>query len=264
MSDVENKERNKRVKRSLNNLYEYYDMYSEDQVDRMLSLLDDDSKKLLILRYGGDLKNPIINKKMPKELKTIFYANVLSKMTRILKRIAKEDSESSISKSSEDIIKKEKSNKKTQQVCDNNQLDIEKRKNEISKPAETISRNETLNNEKQQIGIENQQDIKQEQNDKYIRILEIFNTDEFIEMTMNKPVNECVILALKLGYIDGKYFSSSSIANFLGIDKNEVDGIIRKNLLEYQAVLNTMIDSAITDEKSFDSKPYMKVMEYKK
>ena len=139
---------------------------------------------------------------------------------------------------------------------------MEKRKNDISKPAETISKNETLNNEKQQICIENQQDIKQEQNDKYIRILEIFNTDEFIEMTMNKPVNECVILALKLGYIDGKYFSSSSIANFLGIDKSDVDGIIRKNLLEYQAVLNTMIDNAITDEKSFDSKPYMKVMKY--
>ena len=105
MSDVE---KNKRVKRSLNNLYEYYDMYSEDQVDRMLSLLDDDSKKLLTLRYGGDLKNPVINKKVPKELKKMFYANVLPKMTRILKRIVKEDKESSISKSSVDIIKKEK------------------------------------------------------------------------------------------------------------------------------------------------------------
>ena len=168
MSDVE---KNKRVKRSLNNLYEYYDMYSEDQVDRMLSLLDDDSKKLLTLRYGGDLKNPVINKKVPKELKKMFYANVLPKMTRILKRIVKEDKESSISKSSVDIIKKEKSNKKTQQVCDDNQLDMEKRKNDISKPAETISKNETLNNEKQQICIENQQDIKQEQNDKYISSL---------------------------------------------------------------------------------------------
>lgn len=81
-------------------------------------------------------------------------------------------------------------------------------------------------------------------------------------MTKNKPINECVILALKLGYIDGKYFSLSSIANFLGIDKSEVDGVIRKNLLEYKVALNAMIDSAITDEKNFDSKPYMKVMKY--
>lgn len=134
----------------------------------MLSLLDDDSKKLLTLRYGGDLKNSVINKKVPKELKKMFYTKVLPKMTRILKRIAKEDSESIISKSSEDIVKKEKSNRKRQQVCDDNQLDVEKRKNDISKSDEKISKDETSNNKKQQICIENQQNIKQEQNDKYI------------------------------------------------------------------------------------------------
>ena len=117
----------------------------------------------------------------------------------------------------------------------------------------------SMNSEVQMIS--NTKDVSKDEsnNENYIRTLEIFGSEEFRNMTLQKPMNECVILALKLGYVDGKYFSSSSIANFLGVDVSEVDAIVKKTLVEYKEVLNGMIDKAIETETA-GSKPYMKII----
>lgn len=80
-----------------------------------------------------------------------------------------------------------------------------------------------------------------------VKILEIFNTEEFIEITRKKPLKECVILSLKLGYIDNKYYSTSAIANFLGIEKEEVVSILKKEIKNYSTKLLDQIDDEIED-----------------
>ena len=54
-----------------------------------------------------------------------------------------------------------------------------------------------------------------------------------------------MIAALKLGYIDGKCFSTSAITEFLGIDSNGVVNITKNILLAYKEKLEEMIDYAI-------------------
>ena len=58
-------------------------------------------------------------------------------------------------------------------------------------------------------------------------------------------VKETVIISLKLGYIDGKYFSTESISEFLGIEPSEVIETTKKVLLVYKDKINSFIDNAI-------------------
>ena len=91
----------------------------------------------------------------------------------------------------------------------------------------------------------------------YIKILELLKTPSFAQMLSTLSVKEAVIISLKLGYIDGKYFSTKSISEFLGIEASEVIDVTKKILLVYKENLNTFLDKAIaiaTDETSQDKK----------
>lgn len=92
--------------------------------------------------------------------------------------------------------------------------------------------------------------------DDYIKILSIFDTLEFRAKTKEKDTLQCMVISLKLGYVDGKYFSNSAIANFLGIDIKEVETIISKTISEYKFILDKLIDAAFEYE---NEKPYIKL-----
>lgn len=66
-------------------------------------------------------------------------------------------------------------------------------------------------------------------------------------------VKESVIISLKLGYIDGKCFTTESIAKFLEIEQDEVRETTKKALLLYKKNINQLLDNAIkivSDETS--------------
>ena len=56
---------------------------------------------------------------------------------------------------------------------------------------------------------------------------------------------EAIIISLKLGYVDEKYFSTESIASFLQIEEEEVREIIKKVLLVYKENINDFLDTII-------------------
>lgn len=242
-------ETERKVRKSLDNLYDYFDEYSEDLIDQVIAQLDDRSKSILVMRYGEDLKKPILNKKFAQESKKEFYNKVIPDMKRILKRL---ENEKSVSHS--DNIKDIDISTTDSESIGNG--DVE---NSVAEKYPNLYTECSMNSEVQMIS--NTKDVSKDEsnNENYIRTLEIFGSEEFRNMTLQKPMNECVILALKLGYVDGKYFSSSSIANFLGVDVSEVDAIVKKTLVEYKEVLNGMIDKAIETE-TVGSKPYMKII----
>lgn len=242
-------ETERRVRKSLDNLYDYFDEYSEDLIDQVIAQLDDRSKSILIMRYGEDLKKPILNKKFAQESKKEFYNKVIPDMKRILKRLEKEKSVSHSDNIKDiDIL-----------TTDSESIGNDDVENSVAEKYPNLYTECSMNSEVQMIP--NTKDVSKDEsnNENYIRTLEIFGSEEFRNMTLQKPMNECVILALKLGYVDGKYFSSSSIANFLGVDVSEVDAIVKKTLVEYKEVLNGMIDKAIETEVA-GSKPYMKII----
>lgn len=76
-------------------------------------------------------------------------------------------------------------------------------------------------------------------------MLELLRTPTFTQMMSMLTTKESVIISLRLGYVDGKYFSTESIANFLGIDETEVIETTKKVLLLYKESINGFLDKAI-------------------
>ena len=64
-------------------------------------------------------------------------------------------------------------------------------------------------------------------------------------MLTTLTVKEAIIISLKLGYVDEKYFTTESIANFFGITEDEVRETTKKVLLLYKEEINRLIEEAI-------------------
>lgn len=75
---------------------------------------------------------------------------------------------------------------------------------------------------------------------------------KFNEILKLLNLKEAIIISLTLGYIDGKCFTTNSIAKFLKIPKDEVREITKKILMTYQEKLNNIINKNIpvTSNKS--------------
>ena len=89
-----------------------------------------------------------------------------------------------------------------------------------------------------------QKEEKLEQED-YIRILELLKAPSFGDMLKVLTPKEAIIISLKLGYVDNRYYTNESIAEFLGITTLEVIETTKKVLLLYKENINSIIDTAI-------------------
>jgi DNA-directed RNA polymerase sigma subunit (sigma70/sigma32) len=79
----------------------------------------------------------------------------------------------------------------------------------------------------------------------YNKVLELLRTPTFTEMLSVLSPKEAIVNMLRLGYVDNKYYSKESIANFLGISEEEVIEISKKALLTYKERINEFLDKAI-------------------
>lgn len=70
--------------RKIKSIYELFNMYPREKINEMLSLLSDEEKKLIILRYGEDLDNPITSEKWDSKNRYQYYNILLPKMKLIL------------------------------------------------------------------------------------------------------------------------------------------------------------------------------------
>lgn len=79
-----------------------------------------------------------------------------------------------------------------------------------------------------------------------MRLLEILKQDSKINKDMNLSPKELTIAYLKLGYIDGKYFTAEEISSFLGVSQEEIITTTKKVLVEYKNNMNSLLDQAIS------------------
>ena len=194
----------------LKTIYEYFNTYTKEQVDEMLGKLTEEERALITLRYGGDLNNPVPGK-LSKNENYKFYYLLVPKMKRLLARLNKETKPNKNSKVEES----------KQIVAETPVIPAEKPATEIKDKNNNITKED------------------------YIRMLELLKTPTFNQMLGTLTVKESVIISLRLGYIDGKYFSTESIAEFLGIEIQEVIEATKKVLLLYKENINQYIDMAI-------------------
>lgn len=71
-------------------IYEYLSEYHEEEIDRVISQLNDKEKDLLMLRYGEDLHQPVFQKLSTKE-NGFFYGNLIPKIKRRLEKNRQEN-----------------------------------------------------------------------------------------------------------------------------------------------------------------------------
>ncbi len=90
--------------------------------------------------------------------------------------------------------------------------------------------------------------------DNCINILELLRTPTFSQMMNHLTIKEAIIISLKLGYIDGKYFKTESIAKFLEISEEEVRETTKKILLLYKDNINNFLDRIIEIATDNDNK----------
>ncbi len=166
----------------------------------------------LMKRHGGDLENPTFSELNKKEM-NLYYAVIIPKLKKILlysnvKEVGEETTEDNI-KDNDAVIEP------------------------------SVSLPEVENQESR---VEESKTFSKEE---YSNILKLFRTPTFEQMLKTLSIKEAIIISLKLGYVDDKYFSTESIAQFLGIDNQEVIETTKKVLMLYRDNINSFIDTAI-------------------
>lgn len=74
----------KSTTKKLQTIYEYFKDYSKEEIDDMISKLNEQDKQLLELRYGSNLEVPVTSESFGKKETTRFYGSLIPKMRRLL------------------------------------------------------------------------------------------------------------------------------------------------------------------------------------
>ena len=212
----------KRTTKKIRSIYEYFDSYSKEEIDNVLKNLSEEDQALLRARYGDDLNNPVPGKLSPTQ-QSKFYSGLITKIKRHL---------------SKQSIETSKNNEKIKP--EENILNTEE-KVVVENTPENCNKQDIKNEENTTI----KQDVKVMSEDDYIEMLELLRTPIFEQTINTLSIKESAIVALKLGYIDGKCFSDEYIAECLKIEKTEIKEITKKVLLLYKENLNKFVDHAI-------------------
>lgn len=60
---------------------------------------------------------------------------------------------------------------------------------------------------------------EERQKEEYVKILKMLRTLSFSQMMSVLSLKDAIVISLKFGYVDEKYFSTKSISEFLEIEK---------------------------------------------
>ena len=274
---------NENMARKLKTIYQYFEDYgyTKEEVDIMLTQLSKREMNLVALRYGNDLQN-ISSKGMEATRQREFYSVLIPKMKKILIKIRANNLEnifSSTDTKTQDVAKRTKDNlrntQSTEIVCTKNNLDANNNQFTAQSSIKIQDTNERTNLSEDNLvnmGLESSKVVCTEkdseekelirpssdkiqpasENEYYIKMLDLLKTPSFTQLMQVLTMKEIVIIALKLGYIDDKYFSNDTIAEFLGIDQQEVIDTTTKALLLYKDSFDQFIDAAVENAHGYN------------
>ena len=228
-------------------IYEYFKEYTKEEIDNMLQKLSTKEKELIKLRYGDNLEQ-LYNGSLDRIQTNKFYGSLLPKMKRLLanpnlvmkKRGRKKKIVPEIIIDNTPHTEDTENNLTEKNIINNNDTNVEE--------VDVVS-NISIDSVEEQC-VTSEESIVEKSNNEMskedcIKMLELIKTPTFYEMLQLLSPKEAIIISLKLGYIDDKYFSTESIANFLDISEEEVNETIKKMLLLYKDKINTFIDNII-------------------
>lgn len=210
-------------------IYDYFNQYTKEQVDTMLEKLSEEEIKLVHARYGEDLTYPTFGK-LTREQSPKFHNHLVPKMKKLLAnpdQVRKTRSKS--------VTPTEESTKEGNIIQNSKEESLPTNRKEeppITPPSQPC----IIEPEKETIAIAKED---------YLKMLELLRTPMFSNIMNQYSIREIVIASLKLGYINGKCFSTKAIAEFLGIESQEIINVTRTMLENYKEKLNQTIDNTL-------------------
>lgn len=231
-------EKDKKKTKKLKSIYEFFNNYTKEQIDEVISKLTDEERALIKRRYGDDLENPV-QTKLSKDDINNFYGILVPKMKKTLKN----------------PNYKYKSRKRKPKI---QETDTEQQFKNDTESSSTTEFKEELAVKTEKVNT----DITKDDN---MKMLELLNMPAFTQMTSVLTAKESIILpaftqtmnmltskesliiSLKLASIEGKQFSTESIAEFLGIEEIDVIETTKKVLLLYKENINSCLDNIIEE-----------------
>ncbi len=234
-------------------IYDFFDGYSKEDVDLVINYLEDEHKELLKYKYGEDLSNPEF-KSLDKRQTEILYNCIIPRIRKGLNNLKgngfKKFNDYFPGYSVEDI------NKALLSLSLRDQEIIKHRYGEdfsniFLGPCERKDVNRIYTTIVPKISSFLSQHISAQTNnlvlDKGIclEVLEFLQTPSFKLMTEDLSIEEAIVIALRYGYVDNKYFSHSAIAKFLDISIDRVLDDDKKALLLFQEKMNLYLDKVI-------------------
>ena len=254
--------------RMFKTIYEYFSEYTKIEVNEMIKKLSDDERELLRLRYSDSEYYSAST--MDYEQKAKFYGSLVPKMKRLLANVRGEKyGATGRLKTIYELLNdytREEIDEVIESLTDYERELLRLRYgDDLDNPVSTISIKDRkifyshliprmkrllaqARDNKAKIDDKDRQDKVPEQSiDKsdYVNMLEMLKTPTFSQMLSILSVKEAIIVSLRFGYVDGKYFDTKTIASFLDISEDEVRDTTMKALLLYKENINNFIDKAI-------------------
>lgn len=232
----EPKNERKKYMKTPRNIYDIFreQGYSEQELTRAINSLSENEIEMLKSIYGADFtKIPTVT--LSKEEKTKLYSVIFTKIRRKIKRDRNSQTVTQdVENKAEVVNDSEETIEDTKNVTKFDQTDVQEEAPVIVPIKEVeVSTTPTVNSE-------------------YGKFLELLKTPTFSDMLSILTPKEAVIIMLKLGYIDNKYFSTDRIAEFLEIETSEVSETTKKVILLLKERINDYIDLAINEVSKED------------
>lgn len=232
----EPKNERKKYMKTPRNIYDIFreQGYSEQELTRAINSLSENEVEMLKSIYGADFaKIPTVT--LSKEEKTKLYSVIFTKIRRKIKRDRNSQTVTQdVENKAEVVNDSEETIEDTKNVTIFDQTDVQEEVPVIVPIKEVeVSTTPTVNSE-------------------YGKFLELLKTPTFSDMLSILTPKEAVIIMLKLGYIDNKYFSTDRIAEFLEIEPSEVSETTKKVILLLKERINDYIDLAINEVSKED------------
>lgn len=206
----------KKRARKLVSIYSYFSQYTKEQVDEALLNLKEEELKIIELRYGKDLENPVKSLEWKESYNSRLYGTIFLKMKKFM--------DANI-----DVCNKQLDKREADSIV---QIEDDVQDKESQEEVVGEVRREVLNEDKM-----SKTDWK--------KVLEIVRTENFQRLLGELSVKEAIVMILRLGFIEDKCYSTESIAEFLEIEVQEVREITKRVLYLYQRNINEIFDKLI-------------------
>ena len=251
-------------------IYEYLSGYSRENINNVLKQLSSEELRLINLKYGkgGFLSNKneyiIKNEIMPK-IKNLLENEGEDKKVKKVKTIyeylsdySKEEINSVLDKLSEEdkaLIRERYGNDLENPVTNplNKERSVEFYNNLMPKigrmlKKKTVKKNEMIEdkvNDSETRSFLKDSFKDDEIDSEFDKLFNVLRLPRFSDVLNNFNAKETIVILLKLGYVDGRYYSNDVISKFLDISNDEIIEVTKKALSLYKVSLIQLVDDVV-------------------